>query len=104
MRQGNDRQQEPVLPALYTKQEAMEMLGVGEKTFMGLAISYVKIGKRRRYAAEDIQAFIRRSREEPPCLSPAKGKARRITGMTSPSAGIGFEEAVKLIASQRQKQ
>ena len=89
---------------LFTKQEAMEMLGVGEKTFRGLGITYISIGKRKRYALSDLQAFITRSRQAPGCLSPAKGKGRRTTGTTSRSEVYDIEEARRLIASKLRKQ
>ena len=93
----------PITKLLFTKAEAMEMLGVGEKVFRRLLIPSIKIGERRRYALADLQTFINRNREDPSCLSPAKGKARRTGGTTSRSEVIGFEEALKLNASRRRQ-
>lgn len=88
---------------LYSKHEAMALLGIGEKMFRSLDVPYVTIGRRKKYALSDLQLFIARNREDPACLGLAKGKARRTTGTTSRSAVIGFEEAVKLIASKQRK-
>ncbi|MAR56666.1 MAG: hypothetical protein CMM93_05735 [Rickettsiales bacterium] len=88
---------------LYSKNEAMQMLGVGEKVFNALALSFVRIGKRKKYAIADLQACINKLREPAPCLGPGKEKDRPTTGTTSRSTVIGFEEAQRLIASRQLK-
>lgn len=88
---------------LYSKQEAMEMLGVGEKTFRALGITFILIGKRKRYALADLQAFIDSQRRAAACLSPENAKAHPTIGTTSRSKVIGIEEARRQATLLRQK-
>jgi excisionase family DNA binding protein len=90
------------MTALLAPSAAAAALGIGERTLRKLvnegAIAYVAVGAgrermRRRFAQEDIAAFIaaRRKRDETPaetksCPS-SKGRARR-TGTTNSSSGV----------------
>jgi excisionase family DNA binding protein len=90
------------MTALLAPSAAAAALGIGERTLRKLvnagAIAYVSVGAgrarlRRRFAREDIEAFIaaRRQREETPAREVAcpssKGRARR-TGTTNSSSGV----------------
>lgn len=81
----------------------MKLLGVGEKMFRALHISFVPVGKRKKYALADLETYINRNREQPACPSLAKEKGRRTTGTTSRLGVIGFEEARKRLILKQQK-
>jgi hypothetical protein len=85
----------PTKPGLLlTKEEVKRRLGIGDRAFAELGMSYVVLGKRRRYTMDDVVRAIEKHKQEGVCRS-GKGRARRTGGTTSRSVGIGFEEALK---------
>jgi hypothetical protein len=86
---------------LLSKSEAMQLLGVGERAFNSLRLSYIPVGKRRKYALRDLENFIHQQRQQAPCLNPGSAKAHPTTGTTSRSKVIGIEAARKQIASKQ---
>ena len=90
---------------LFSRKEAREMLGVGEKKFKTLGIDWIMVGKTKKYTLEDLQAFIERNKQGQVTVCQLKnGKAPSSIGTTSRCAVIGFEEALKRTTLQRQRQ
>lgn len=79
---------------LLTKEEVKKLLGIGDATFSELGVDYIQLGRRRRYVIEDVYRAINERKQPGACHLP-KGRIRRSGGTTSPSTGIGFEEALK---------
>ena len=97
------------VPLLLSEADAMARCGVKDREVWlsevrAGNIAYVLIGKRRKYAPEDIATFIEGKRRKwgagvsPKARRGATGRRVRSTGtMTSGSAVIGIEEAQRRI-------
>jgi len=92
-----------MIPILYSREQAIKELRIGEKAFNSLNIPYIPVGKRKKYRMEDIQNKLDQLKREATCPSKS-AKAPRTTHTTLRSMVIGFEEALRQTTSQLQKQ
>lgn len=97
----------PELPKLMTAEEAAKALAICDKVFRrevrAKRIRYIMIGRRKKFTASDLQAYIDSQRGAVPCPSTAR-KAPRTTTTISSSRASGIMALRESMTSKKQRQ